>query len=76
MGKLVKAIDRNTTKLSRALKQFEQLTGVTMTNYLWMTELLNQFGEPELTRDKGKVRVVENKKESNQEDGDEDKTDK
>ena len=76
MGKLVKAIDRNTTKLSRALKQFEQLTGVTMTNYLWMTELLNQLGEPELTRDKGKVRVVENKKESNQEDGDEDKTDK
>ena len=64
------------TKLGQALKQFEWLTGVTTTNYLQMTELLNQLGKPELTRDKGKARVVEDKKESDQEDGDEDETDK
>ena len=47
-----------------------------MTNYLQMIKLLNWMGESELTQDKGKVRVVEDEKESNQEDRDEDKTNK
>ena len=41
----------------------------------WMTKLLNWMGEPELVRDKGKARAVEDEEESDQEDGDEDETD-
>ena len=76
LGKLVKVIDQNTTKLSQALKQFKRLTGVTATNYLWMTKLLNWLGEPKLVRDKGKARAVEDENESDQKDEDEDETGK
>ena len=40
-----------------------------------MTKLLNWLGEPELVRDKGKARAVEDEEESDREDGDEDETD-
>ncbi|KIM67417.1 hypothetical protein SCLCIDRAFT_21302 [Scleroderma citrinum Foug A] len=63
-------------QLSQALKHFERLTGVTATNYLRMTGLLNWLGEPELVRDKGKARAVEDKNESDQKDEDEDETGK
>ncbi|KIM58040.1 hypothetical protein SCLCIDRAFT_28410 [Scleroderma citrinum Foug A] len=63
--------------VAKALKQFEWLTGVTMTNYLRMTNLLNWLGEPKLMRDKGKARAVKDEEEeSDWEDGDEDGTDK
>ena len=77
LGKLVKAINCNTTELSRALKQFKWLTGVTATNYLQMTKLLNQLGKPKLARNKVKARVVKDKEEEfDWEDGDEDEADK
>ena len=51
------------------------MTGVTATNYLRMTKLLNRLGEPKLARDKGKARAVEDEDdESNWEVGDEDET--
>ena len=76
LGELAEVIDRNTMVLGQVLKQLERLTGVTTTNYLWMTKLLNQLGEPELTKDKGKVRAVKDERdESGQDDGDDGETD-